>query len=108
MLEVELALDELLDERLIQFGIRGRIARAKVINRLDQADAQVMPADAVDHRAGEILVLRIRDPVHQRHTRIVAGLDDPDVRAIERTRGEELMRPRLAHANSLLRQVWFL
>ena len=51
-------LDELLRQLVEQLGIGRRIARADVVERLDDADADEVAPDAVDVALGEILVVR--------------------------------------------------
>ncbi len=59
--------DELRGEVVEQFGVRRlRPGNAEVVGRGDDAGAEVVLPDAVDHDAGEERVLRRRDPVRER------------------------------------------
>ena len=62
MLHVELALDELRREPVEQLGVGGRIARADVVNRLDDAHPEQVTPQAVDITLGKIRVVRAGHP----------------------------------------------
>ena len=54
--------------------VGGLLSRRSSIGSTRPTPSEMRP-DAIDHRAGEVLVLRIGDPVRQRGARIVARLD---------------------------------
>ena len=60
--QVEMVLYEIGRERVEQLGMGRGIGRAKVIHRIHKPAAHEMKPDSIDLRAGETMVLRIRQP----------------------------------------------
>ena len=98
---------ELGDERVEKSWVCRRIGRPKVVDRIDDANAEQIPPDSVDGRAVEEGVVVGGEPVDQRRARILAG-GDLQRRAEQRLGREEGARermadlPRLADGHNLL------
>ena len=59
--------------QIIEQGfVARRIGEAQIVWRLDDADVEVIGPDAIDERLGEVGIVRLAQPVHQR----LAGVFD--------------------------------
>src|SRR5439155_3032696 len=70
-LHIEVVLNEALSKVIEQRRVAGQVGEAHVVGRLDDADVEVVGPDTIDEGFGEVLVLRIAEPVHQGLTRVV-------------------------------------
>lgn len=65
VLQIEFVLDEILRQRIEQFGIAGRIRDAHVIHGIDQATAHEMSPIPIDDGTGEERIAWLYHPIHQ-------------------------------------------
>ena len=66
MTQIKLLRDELLRQRVEQFGMRRWIGGAEIIDGIDNAAPHQVIPNAVDLGFGEERILRTRDPLRQR------------------------------------------
>ena len=71
MLDVEAAGDEVLGQRVEQFGIARRIRAASVVDRVDDAASQKVGPHPIGHRAGKERIVAAGHPVGETDARIV-------------------------------------
>jgi hypothetical protein len=57
--------DEIVGERLQKFRMRRRIFGTKAVDGLDDATSEKMPPEAIDRRAGKLLVLDVRQELRK-------------------------------------------
>ncbi len=72
MADVVLVLDEVLGQGVEQLGVGRRIGQREIVDRIDDADAEIVAPDAVDEAAGEERIVRRAHPVEQRDARVLA------------------------------------
>ena len=64
---VEVALEEILLERLEQFRVARRITAADVVHRINDAAREEIAPRAIGHRLGEIRIVLRYEPIHKCH-----------------------------------------
>ncbi len=74
MPDVEVVFDEFLGQKIKQLVVAGRIGKGKIIDGVDQADAEVMSPDAVDEAACEEGIVLGAEPFEECQARVLAGL----------------------------------